>query len=234
MAREGQGVSVAVDPPRRTGVALAAPAPARPAAVLRWPHRVLDSASAYLPVLLMALLALGTWWLVKNTPLFETSRAAAPLTHDPDYTMSRFMVQRFGPDGAMRVQIEGDRMRHYPDTDTLEIDNPRIRAVGPDGRESVATARSAVSNGDGSEVQLSGAAHVVRLATAKATAIEFRGEFLHAFLGAERVRSHLPVVVTQGATEIRADAMAYDNLAGVLDFNGHVRAVFAQPQSKKP
>ena len=99
-----------------------------------WPVRLLDAASAYLPLLLMALLALGTWWLVKNTPLFDIDRAPAPLRHEPDYTMSQFMVQRFAPDGAMRVQIEGDLMRHYPDTDTLEIDNPRIRSLAPDGR----------------------------------------------------------------------------------------------------
>ena len=231
---ESHAVSTAPDSRPPLALTLAAPAPARPAAVLSWPRRVLDTASAYLPLLLMAALAMGTWWLVKNTPLFETSRATAPLTHEPDYTMSQFLVQRFGPDGAMRVQIEGDQMRHYPDTDTLEIDNPRIRAIGPDGRVSIATAKSALSNADGSEVQLSGGAHVTRLATAKDVAIEFRGEFLHAFLRTERVRSHLPVVVVQGATEIRADGMAYDNLAGVLDFNGRVRAVFASPEAKAP
>ncbi|MEQ1686084.1 MAG: LPS export ABC transporter periplasmic protein LptC [Burkholderiaceae bacterium] len=220
----------AADAPSPVALPLAAPAPARP--LSHWPRRLLDAASAYLPLMLMAFLALGTWWLVKNTPLFENARATAPLTHDPDYTMSQFMVQRFGPDGAMRVQIEGDEMRHYPDTDTLEIDNPRIRAIGPDGRVSVATAKSAVSNGDGSEVQLSGGAHVTRLATPKEVAIEFRGEFLHAFLRTERVRSHLPVVVTQGATEIRAEGMAYDHLAGVLDFKGKVRAVFTSPGAR--
>jgi lipopolysaccharide export system protein LptC len=192
-----------------------------------WAWRVLDTASAYLPLLLMAALALGTWWLVKNTPLFETDRTTAPLRHEPDYTMSQFMVQRFAPDGAMRVQIEGDTMRHYPDTDTLEIDNPRIRAFGEDGRITNATARTAIANRDGSEVQLSGGARVVREATAKNTAIEFRGEFLHCFQNTERVRSHLPVLVTQGGTEIRADSMAYDNLAGVLDLKGHLRVVLA-------
>jgi lipopolysaccharide export system protein LptC len=232
---ESPAVDASADSPRSLALPLAAPVPpARQAAVSSWPRRVLDTASTYLPLMLMALLALGTWWLVKNTPLFEAARAAAPLTHEPDYTMSQFMVQRFGPDGAMRVQIEGDQMRHYPDTDTLEIDNPRIRAIGPDGRVSIATAKSALSNADGSEVQLSGGAQVTRLATANDAAIEFRGEFLHAFLRTERVRSHLPVVVTQGATEIRADGMAYDKLAGVLDFKGRVRAVFASPAAKAP
>jgi len=210
--REGQGVS-------------AAAAVAVPRVPLRW--RVLDAISTYLPLLLMAALALGTWWLVKNTPLLEDGRPAAPPRHVPDYTMTEFMVQRFAPSGMLRVQIEGDTLRHYPDTDTIEIDNPRIRAFGEDGRITNATARRALSNRDGSEIQLSGGAHVVREATPKAAAIDFRGEFLHAFQYTERVRSHLPVVVTQGGTEIRADALAYDNLAGVLDLKGHVKAVLA-------
>jgi lipopolysaccharide export system protein LptC len=198
-----------------------------------WAWRVVDTASAYLPLLLMAALALGTWWLVKNTPLFENDRELAPLRHEPDYTMNQFMVQRFAPNGAMKVQIEGDVMRHYPDTDTLEIDNPRIRAFGEEGRITNATARKAIANRDGSEVQLSGGAHVVREATDKSAAIEFRGEFLHCFQNTERVRSHLPVVVTQGGTEFRADSMAYDNLAGVLDLKGHLRAVLSPPAPGK-
>jgi lipopolysaccharide export system protein LptC len=129
----------------------------------------------------------------------------------------------------MRVQIEGERMRHYPDNDTLEIDNPRIRAIAPDGRITLASARRALANGDGSEVQLIGGAQVVREAAAKQDAIEFRGEFLHAFLNSERVRSHLPVVVRRGATEVRADGMEYDNLAQVVDLKGRMRAVFAPP-----
>ena len=199
-----------------------------------WPVRVVETASTYLPLLLMAVLALGTWWLVKNPPIFDGDRTAAPLRHEPDYTMTQFLVQRFGANGAMRVQIEGDLMRHYPDTDTFEIDNPRIRAVGDDGRVTVATARQALSNRDGSEVQLTGGAHVVRAATATEAAIEFRGEFLHYLQYSERVRSHLPVVVTQGGSEIHADAMAYDNLAGVLDLKGHVRAVLSPPKGAKP
>jgi lipopolysaccharide export system protein LptC len=194
-----------------------------------WHGRVFDLASSYLPVLLMAALALGTWWLVKNTPLLETDRAQPPLRHEPDYTMNQFMVQRFASNGSMKVQIEGDTLRHYPDTDTIEVDNPRIRAFGTDGRVTNATARTALANKDGSEIQLSGGAHVVREATPKDTAIEFRGEFLHCFQYTERLRSHLPVVVTRGDTEIHADSMAYDNLAGVLDLKGHVRAVLAPP-----
>ncbi|HKW83457.1 MAG TPA: LPS export ABC transporter periplasmic protein LptC [Burkholderiaceae bacterium] len=200
---------------------------------LPWTSRVVDTVSTYLPVLLMAVLALGTWWLVKNTPVLDNERQVAPPRHEPDYTMRQFMVQRFAAGGALKVQIEGDELRHYPDTDTLEIDNPRIRATGPDGRITRASAKHALSNGDGSEVQLSGGARVVREARDDDEALEFRGEFLHAFLATERVRSHLPVTVTQGATEIRADGMSYDNLSRIVEFKGRVRAVLSPAANRK-
>ena len=201
---------------------------------LPWHRRALDMVSTYLPVLLMGLLALGTWWLVKNTPMFDPQRAEAPPRHEPDYTMTRFIVQRFGPDGVMRIQIEGNVLRHYPDTDTLEIDNPRIRAIASDGRVTIATANMARSNAQASEVELSGGAHLMRQATDQDLAIEFHGEQLHYFRTTERVQSLLPVTVVQGDTEVRADTMLYDNLARTVDFKGKVRAVLAPSLPKSP
>jgi lipopolysaccharide export system protein LptC len=198
----------------------------------RWPRRVFDALLGYLPIVLMALLALATWWLVKNTPVPAAPRPAETARHEPDYTMTEFMVQRFGADGAMRVQIEGQQLRHYPDSDTLEIEEPRILTIGPDGRRTVASARRAVSNGDASEVQLRGGASVVRGPLGAEEAIEFRGEFLHAFASTERLRSHLPVWVRRGNTELRADGLEYDHLARTLDLKGRTRATFAPPPRK--
>mgnify|MGYP003525128348 CR=1 FL=1 len=93
--------------------------------------------SAYLPLILMALLALATWWLVRNTPRPDEPREAAPLRHEPDYTMQGFTLQRFAADGALRVQVQGAQMRHYPDTDTLEIDEPMIRSTAAPSRSNL-------------------------------------------------------------------------------------------------
>ena len=209
----------ALAPP--AAAARAAPGPRPP-----WTARLLEQLSAYLPLLVMALLALGSWWLVKNTPTPETEPQAAPLRHEPDYVMTNFMVRRFAPDGTMRAQIEGDTMRHYPDTDTLEIDNVRLRSIAPDGRVTRAEARMALANADGSEVQLRGGAHVVRESLNGDEPIEFRGEFLHAFLNTERLRSHLPVTVTRGGAEVHAESMDYDHLDRVVQMKGRVTAQF--------
>ena len=212
-----------------TIVAAKAQAPARRALTVPWRMRVLDAAATYLPLLLMGLLVLGTWWLVKNTPMDDPQSPAAPLRHEADYQMSNFVVQRFAADGAMLMQIEGRRMRHYPDTNTLEIDDARIRAIAPDGRVTLARANRALANADASEVQLMGAAQVLRDGVGGDVPTEFRSEFLHFFRPTERVSSHLPVTVKRGASEFRADAVVYDHLARVIELKGRVRAVFAPP-----
>lgn len=195
-----------------------------------WHQRVLSTLSSYLPLLLMALVALATWWLVKNTPTLQGAKPAAALRHIPDYTMHNFTVQRFAADGSLRLQIEGIEARHYPDTDTLEVDQARIRSIAPDSGVTVATAQKAITNGDGSEVQLTGQAHVVREAARigdkTLEAVDFKSEFLHAFLQTEQVRSHLPVTITRGTVQIQGDSMHYDNLDRLARFKGGVKATF--------
>lgn len=208
-----------------------APAPTAPARPRQpWHWWLGQWLSAYLPVLLMAALALGTWWLVRNTPHVDAPLEVTAPRHEPDYTMQGFTLQRFGADGRLRVQVQGAQMRHYPDTDTLEIDGVTIRALSPDGSVTHASARRAVTNSDASEVQLIGDAQVVHEGRGDAPQIEFTSEFLHAFLKTERVRSHLPVQLRQGASELRVGAIDYDHLTRVARLGPPVRARFEPPR----
>jgi len=199
--------------------------PLRPAAQRRgtpWHLRVRDALSSYLPLLLMALLALGTWWLVKNTPLLARAPTTEAVRSDPDYTMTNFVLERFDPSGRLRLRVLGDRLRHFPDTDRMEIDNPQFRAFAPDGSVTVAGAKRGLANGDLSEVQLLGNAEVHHQGPQP---LDIRGEFLHAFLVTEQVRSHLPVRVTQGRNEWQAGGVDYDHGQRKLEFKGPTRAV---------
>jgi lipopolysaccharide export system protein LptC len=214
----------AEDPLGDLRLAPLAPSLKRGTAAAPWRWR--EMVAVYLPVLLMAALALSTWWLVKNTPVRGPESAAAAPRHDPDYTMQRFSLQRFAPDGSLRLNIEGDVMRHYPDTDTVEIDGVRLHGYAADGRVTEASARRAVSNADGSEVQLLGGARVISSGRDGGDPIQFDGEFLHAFLNSERLHSHLPVNVTRGGSQIHAEGFDYDNVTRVVHYKGRVQASF--------
>ncbi len=185
-----------------------------------------DRISMYLPILLMGVLALGTYWLVRSTPVFLAPEGERPVTHDPDYFMKKFSVKTFDSTGRLKSEVSGADARHYPDTDTLEIDGVRIRSFNEQGRLTTATANLAITNADGSEVQLFGNALVVREAvTGKAAMprMEFRGEFLHAFLNKEQVRSNKPVQLTRGKDRFTADSMDFNNIDQVIQLQGRVR-----------
>ena len=213
-----------------TPVALPVPTP-RSQKPRPWLWRAQGLLSSYLPLLLMALLASGTWWLVKNTPLLgEPTEQAAP-RHEPDYRMENFEIQRIGADGRLRVQIAGAELRHYPDTDTVEVDQARVRATAPDGSLAIAEAKRAIGNGDGSDLQLMGDVHLRRLpagAGENAPAqLDVRGEFLQALSNSEVLRSHLPVTIRQGGSTLQAQNFEYRHLTGQVSFTGKAQGQIA-------
>ena len=198
-----------------------------------------DRVSIYLPVLLMGALALGTYWLVRNSPVFAAPEPAKEVRHESDYFMRQFTIKTFDEAGLLKSEINGTEARHYPDTDTLEIDNARIRSVNAEGRLIVSTGNRALTNSDGSEVQLIGNAHVVREASKDASGndlprMEFQGEFLDAFVNDERVKSHKPVVLTRGGDQFTGDTFAYDNLTGVAELKGRVKGLLVPRTAVRP
>jgi lipopolysaccharide export system protein LptC len=143
--------------------------------------------------------------------------------------MRRFSVKSFDANGRLKTQLYGEEARHYPDTDTLEIDQPRMRSVNERGAVTVATAKTAISNADGSEIQLIGDAVVTRepftdLSGQLQPRMEIRGEFLHVFANTERVTSSKPVVITRGNDRLAGDGFAFNNITQVLEMQGRVRA----------
>ena len=75
--------------------------------------------SLYLPVILMGLLALGTYWLVRSTPLLLAPAQEPLLQHEPDYFMRKFSVKTFDGAGRLKSEVLGTDARHFPDSGLL-------------------------------------------------------------------------------------------------------------------
>jgi lipopolysaccharide export system protein LptC len=201
-------------------------------------RRWADRFAAYLPLLLMGLMAMTTYWLVRNTPVTTEAIPEQAPRHVPDYYMRDFSVKVFGADGRLKSEVVGTEGRHFPDTDTLEIDEPRIRILNADGRLTTAVAKRGLINADGSEAQLFDKAVVVREASTDKQGValprtELQSDFLHVFTDTEEVRSHLPVVLVRGAgNRFTGDGLAYDNLGRVIELTGRVRGTLLPRQDK--
>ena len=195
-------------------------------------HEAWDRFLLYLPLGCMAVLALGSYWVVRSAPPVVIPTLPLVQRHDPDYFMDSFAVKTFDAGGRMRSEVMGNRARHYPDTQWLEIDGIRIRSFDAKGNLTTASADRGLTNEDGSEVQLMGHALVVREGTVQAgeaasPSMQYRSEFLHAFLNTERLKSHKPVALQRGGDRFTADSMDFDNAEELLQLNGRVHVTLA-------
>lgn len=202
---------------------------------------VWDRLSIYLPIAVMGLMALGTYWLVQNSPKPVAAVAERPVRTDPDYFMKDFSVTTFVEGGRLTSEVFGAAARHFPDTDTVEIDKVRIRSFDDQGRLTTATANRALTNGDATIVELFGNALLIRDAqTDKAGTllprIEFRGEYLHANTDTERVTSNKPVELRRGNDVFVGDNMDYDNVKQIMVMQGRVKGLIVpdKPPKGKP
>jgi lipopolysaccharide export system protein LptC len=198
--------------------------------------RIWDQVSIYLPVLLMGVLALGSYWLLRLTPEPEPVAVETPVGSDPDYYMRRFSVKVFNADGSLRTEVFGAEARHYPDTGRMEIDTARIRTYSDTRQLTVATARRITSNAENTEFTLEGNAVVIRQAGRDAAGkptprMEFHGEYLKVFTPRDIVFSDRPVEIIRGSDRMTADELLYRGDRQAAALSGRVRM---QLQPRKP
>lgn len=190
-------------------------------------RKLLNSITLYLPVVLMGVLALGSWWLARNTPAQVASQLVVEKRLEPDYFLTNFSVKSFDAKGQLMSEVMGEKATHFPATDILDITQAQFRSSRG---TLITTGRGdrAFSNGDGSEVQLVGNAVVVREAGKDQQGqplprVEFRGDFLHVFARSEELKSHKPVTVLRGADQFNGDTMLYNKIEGIVQLDGRVR-----------
>ena len=120
-------------------------------------RRSLDRLALYLPGILMAFFALGSWWLVRSLPSLLNDAPAKSVRYEPDYYLEQFSVKSFDKQGRLSREVSGQRAKHYPDSDTLEISNVTLRRQNSNGqRDDVFSANSMQLNSKTNEYELTG------------------------------------------------------------------------------
>jgi lipopolysaccharide export system protein LptC len=190
----------------------------------------------------MGMLALGTWWLVRNAPAPpQRCVAVCNCTRPARLFMKNFAVKSFDATGRLQSEVMGEtgaplpRHRHAGD-------RPGPHALGDAQRVrlTLATRRPRLEQRRWLRGAAVSATPVVtrephqRVATGfwPQPRLEFRGEFLHAFTQEERCGPTSPVQLTRGNDRFTADTMEYDNLDQVLQLRGRVRGVLMPTHAK--
>ena len=201
-------------------------------------YRLWERFTLYLPVALMAVLALISYWLVRTAPGDKQPEAVAVHDNAPDYYLLSFSAQSFDLNGKLAREIQGAVGRHFPDTKWTEIEDFQGQSYGEGGGVMLAHARRSLTNEVATEMQLMGSAQVLRpelqlAGQAPRQRAVYRSEFLHVFTETGLAKSHLPVEVEYGRHRFRADSMVYDSVTHTLELKGRVKADFAPPPPKR-
>lgn len=196
------------------------------------PHKLgllWDRISLYLPVLAMGLLALLSYWVLRSSPLTEPPGAERALTHHPDYFMRDFAVRSFSPDGTLETEIFGREARHYPDTQTLEIDQARLHSIQPNSSQTTGSARKLSIDSANTRYRFEGQVKVVRAGTPRLGTPEmtFAGEELIIRTDEQTISSGQPVVITRGSDRITALSLQYSEKQRLATLQGQVHTTLA-------
>jgi lipopolysaccharide export system protein LptC len=192
-------------------------------------RRLIDRITLYLPLGVLALLAMGSWWLVRSMPELWEAPAQQRVRKEPDYHLAHFSTQIFNAQGRRTSQVSGERAQHYPDTDELHIDGVQVWVVNDEGMEVQATARRGIASGDGERITLLGDVHVLRPARGAYPRLEMRGERLVALHSQEKLLSDRPVEIVRERDRFTADTLDFDTKTGLYQLGGRVHGLL-QPR----
>ena len=188
---------------------------------------VIDRFVLALPLVMVAVLALGSYWMVRSAPGVETGELPRPPDDTPDYIIEGFTVHKFDANGRLNALLKGASAQRLPDAPWIEIAQFTFISTDAEGRVKRASADQGLSSQDNNEFQLSGHALMVREADPAGDypRLEIRGDFLHVWTEPEKVESDKPVQLVHGKHRIRADSLQYDGTTRTLQMDGRVQAI---------
>jgi lipopolysaccharide export system protein LptC len=195
---------------------------------------LMDALLGWLPLLVLSLLLLVTVWLVRTAPSAVHLANIKIPQHVADYDVQQFTLNTYNLSGQLQSSMTGKSAEHYEDSMTTLVQSPKLLMYSKEGRVTTASAKRALSNEDGSEVQLIGQAEVDRAATLdQPQPLKVKSEFLHFFANTDSMQTDTPVVVIRGIDSFQSDKLTADNLNQTLNMHGRVRVVL-HPENKSP
>ncbi len=196
--------------------------PVKPALSRRL-YQAWDLVLSYMPLLMLSMMLLVSVWLVRNAKPVDEQQATPPVSHVADYEFTNFTLKSYDINGKIQSALKGTLAQHYQDTHNTWVKDPQV-LIYSETKYTSAKALQALTNEDGSEVQLIGKAEVRQLPNSVEEDItQINSNFLHFYAVDDSVKTHLPVTIMNGKNTFAADAMDADNLNQTFELKGRVR-----------
>ena len=183
-----------------------------------------------MPLLLMSALTLMTFWLVKKNTPPESSMLERIRLHEPDYIIKNGTLSALNEQGNTKYRILGNKVTHYDDDASIDIDTPRIRLFQPDKAPVTVKSNTGHLDGDLTILELFDNASIFRPQQA-ATATEpaslrmlASSSYFKVLINDDIVKTDRPITLEQGMSIMNStEGGIFDNIQQSMTLSGQVK-----------
>jgi lipopolysaccharide export system protein LptC len=183
-----------------------------------------------MPLILMGLLTLVTFWLVqKNTPA-EHSGIERVRLHEPDYIIQHGTLSALNEQGNTKYRILGEKVTHYDDDASIDINLPRMRLFQPDKAPVTVKSNTGHLDGDLTILELFDNASIYRppqpATTTEPATLRMlaSSSYFKVLINDDIVQTDKPITLEQGMSVMHStDGGTFDNIQQSMTLSGQVK-----------
>jgi lipopolysaccharide export system protein LptC len=184
------------------------------------------------PLTILLLLMMLTAWL-NRTVERAVPHITRPLTHDPDYVVENFTMQRLSDLGRQHYLLTAKKLTHYNDDDTAHLVLPVFLDTQPGEPELRSRADRAIVLSRGDEARLYDHVEMFRPADRKpgskaAEDLRISTSYLRLLPDDDHAETPARVVIENGPSVLIGTGMDYDNRFRQLNLRSAVTAHYVQ------
>ena len=192
-------------------------------------QRLYDRFAAVLSIGLLAGLAGFSYYLAELAEQADRRTTRADPRHEPDYFVEGLALTRTNASGAPTFRMSARRLKHFPDDDSAEYEQPVLVALDPARPLVTLRAERGRTTSGGERTDLYD--QVVLVRAGDRTQSELRIETDQVTLLAEEdiARTDRPVKILYGVSSLTGTGMEFDNASRTLKVRSRVHGVWAAP-----
>lgn len=191
-----------------------------------------------MPLILMGLLTLLTFWLVKKNSPPEQSPLERVRLHEPDYIITDGALSSLNELGQTKYRVIGKKVTHYDDDASIDIDAPRMRMFMP--KQSPVTIKADLGHMDGDltmldlidNAEIFRPAQVASEDTPAKPRLLARSAFFKVLINEDIVETNKPLTLEQGMSIMQStEGGVFNNVEQSMVLSGQVRGRIERIQS---
>lgn len=183
-----------------------------------------------MPLILMGGLTLATFWMVQKNQPAEKSMLERVRLHEPDYIITHGALSALNELGNTKYRILGNKVTHYDDDASIDIEIPRMRLFQPNKAPVTVKADKGHLDGDLTILDLIGNASIFRPAQAANAAEPATARMLASssyykvLINDDIIETDKPITLEQGMSVMNStEGGIFNNIEQSMTLSGQVK-----------